>query len=141
MVKFWFLAFNLSSVVLLARAIGYEAPTAWAKQDQPLVAACVRCRMMILDLSVQDVLFQPGQFSVAHKLDQNPPGEDMTRLIRLALDVLTSDDLVPVSHFYSPKYLSDPPSWARDEWSVSTPGAVQRYYLLPGWECDENDRN
>jgi len=87
------------------------------------------------DLTVQQVLFAPHQFSVAHLLDHDPPGEDMTELVKLAIDTLLDDDPLAVSHFYSPLYV-DAPDWARDEWLVGTGETVHRFYLLPEWRRD-----
>jgi hypothetical protein len=117
---------------MLARAIGYEAPS-WAAQDRPFVAAAIRHRMLARDLTVGEVLLAPGQFPVAPLLDADPPGEDMAVLIGLALDALLDGEPLAVSHFWSPVYLDGPPSWARDEWLVQTAETVHRFYILPEW--------
>lgn len=134
MTRAFFILTNLPAIILLARAIGFEAP-AWASQDRPYVAACIRYRMG-QDLTVQQVLFAPHQFSVAHLLDHDPPGEDMTPLVRLAIDTLMDDDPLPISHFYSPLYV-DAPDWARDEWLVETGGTIHKFYLLPEWRREK----
>lgn len=131
MTRALFILTNLPAIILFARAIGYEAP-AWASQDRPYVAACIRYRMVSRDLTVHQVLFAPHQFSVAHLLDHDPSGEDMTALVSLAIDTLMDDDPLAISHFYSPLYV-DVPSWARDEWRVETGETVHRFYLLPKW--------
>lgn len=131
MTRALFILTNLPAIILFARAIGYEAP-AWAAQDRLYVAACIRYRMVSRDLSVEQVLFAPHQFSVAHLLDHDPPGEDMTALVRLAIDALLDDGPLAISHFYSPLYV-DAPDWARDEWLVETDGTVHKFYLLPEW--------
>lgn len=130
-----FILTNLPAIILLARAIGYEAPTLLAPNDQPYIAACIRYRMVSRDLSVEQVLFAPGQFSVAYLLDHDPPGEDMTILVNLAIDTLLDDDPLSVSHFYSPLYV-DAPDWAREEWLMETDGTVHKFYLLPEWKRD-----
>ena len=116
--RFLLLACSFAQVTMLARAIGYEAP-AWAAQDRPFVAAAVRHRMLARDLTVEEVLLAPGQFSVAPLLGADPPGEDMAALVELALGALLDDE---------------PPPWARDEWLVETAGTAHRFYLLPKWK-------
>jgi len=128
--RFLLLACSLTQVTMFARAIGYEAPS-WAAQDRPFVAAAIRHRMLARDLTVEEVLLASGQFSVAPLLDADPPGEDMKVLVNLAIDALLDADPLAVSHFWSPVYLDEPPSWAMDEWLVETGDTVHRFYLLP----------
>ena len=131
--RFLLLACSLTQVTMFARAIGYEAPS-WAIQDRPFVAAAVRHRMLARDLTVGEVLLAPGQFSVAPLLDADPPGEDMAILMDLAADALLDDEPMAISHFWSPAYLDEPPSWAKEEWLVKTGGTAHRFYLLPRWK-------
>lgn len=123
-----------TKLVLLARAIGWEAPP-WAATDRSLVASVIRYRMLARDLSLEDVLFAPYQFQVAPLLNKDPP--DMPQLMTLAGKAMGWQlDNLPVraSHFWSPKMLDQPPFWADTQREVEVDdGAIHRYYLLPDW--------
>lgn len=119
-------------VGLLARAICWEAP-GWAAQDRPYVAAVIRTRMLQGGLAVEEILFSPGQFSVAHLLERDPPGiEQCLPLAAGAYDWTWEDLPIIADHFWSPVYLSEPPAWASPECEVEAPGTIHRFYYLGG---------
>jgi len=122
--------FTTSDTVLLARAIGWEAPT-WATQDRRSVASVIRYRMIDRQQTLREVLFDPGQFCVVPLLLEDPP--EMGELFILAEEALAWDleDLpVAASHFWSPVFATGPPYWADEAHRVEIPGTIHQFYSL-----------
>jgi len=122
--------------VLLARAIGHEAPRYLATEvDAEAVASVIMFRAICHGQLIREVLFAPGQFSTATLLDTDPVDVDFYLALADRAKQWESIEDLPVvaSHFHAP--MDSPPFWAKQEYQVEVPGTVQLYYLLPEEKC------
>jgi len=124
---------KLLAILLFARVLGWEV--LGHEADATYVASVIRYRMLARDLTVEEVVLAPHQFSVAHMAYRDPPNlADVWPVAASAIDWEADDLPVKASHFWSPLYLEEAPFWAAPELEVAVPAGLEhRYYRLPDW--------
>lgn len=124
------IAAALPQITLMARAICWEAPI-WASADRPLVAAVIRYRMLDRNQTLEEVLYAPYQFSVAHLLESEPEGLEACVAVATQAYFWQVEDLpILADHFWSPVYMAEPPDWAESMQEVEVPGDVVHRFCL-----------